>query len=66
VEIGPRVEIVRTGDRSNDVLINTQNFTKIIEEEIRKSPEQWFWVHQRWKTKPCQAKHRGNLSETEN
>ncbi len=56
MEIGPRVEIVRTGDRSNDVLINTQNFTKIIEEEIRLSPEQWFWVHQRWKTKPCQAK----------
>ncbi len=65
LEIGPKVEIIRTGDRNNDVLINTQNFTKIIEEEIRKSPEQWFWVHQRWKTKPCQAK-KVTLSETEN
>jgi Kdo2-lipid IVA lauroyltransferase/acyltransferase len=59
LEIGPKVEIIRTGDRNNDVLINTQNFTKIIEEKIRKSPEQWFWVHQRWKTKLCQAKQRG-------
>ncbi len=61
LEIGPQVEIIRTGDRSNDVLINTQNFTKIIEEEICQSPEQWFWVHQRWKTKSCQAKYRGQL-----
>lgn len=56
LEIGKKVEIIRSGNRNNDVLINTQNFTKIIEEKIRKSPEQWFWVHQRWKTKLCQAK----------
>ncbi|MGV8058437.1 MAG: lysophospholipid acyltransferase family protein [Smithellaceae bacterium] len=56
LEIGPKVEIIRTAHRDNDVLINTQNFTKIIEEEIHKSPEQWFWVHQRWKTKFCKAK----------
>ena len=66
LEIGPKVEIIRSGDRNNDVLINTQNFTKIIEKKIRQSPEQWFWVHQRWKTKLCQVKHRGNLSEAEN
>lgn len=65
LEIGPRVEIIRTGNRDNDVLINTQNFTKIIEEKIRQAPEQWFWVHQRWKTKLCQAKPSGknNLVE---
>lgn len=56
LEIGSKVEISRSDNRDNDVLINTQNFTKIIEENIRKSPEQWFWVHQRWKTKTCQAK----------
>jgi len=58
LEIGPKVEIIRSGDRNNDVLINTQNFTKIIEEKISQYPEQWFWVHQRWKTKVCQAKQR--------
>lgn len=55
LEIGKPVEISRSGNRSNDVLLNTQNFTKIIEDKIRNYPEQWFWVHQRWKTKRCQA-----------
>jgi len=65
LEIGKKVAIMRSGDRNKDVLINTQNFTKIIEEKIKKYPEQWFWVHQRWKTKLCQAK-RGNSSEIRN
>jgi KDO2-lipid IV(A) lauroyltransferase len=59
LEIGKKVKIIHSGNRDNDVLINTQNFTKIIEEQIRKYPEQWFWVHQRWKTKLCQVKQKG-------
>jgi KDO2-lipid IV(A) lauroyltransferase len=59
LEIGSKVEITRSGSRSDDVLINTQNFTKIVEEKIRQYPEQWFWVHQRWKTKLYQAKQKG-------
>jgi KDO2-lipid IV(A) lauroyltransferase len=27
-------------------------FTHIIEEYVRKYPEQWLWVHRRWKTRP--------------
>ncbi len=53
-EIGEEVETVVTGTRDADVLANTQNYTQIIEDHIRKYPKQWFWVHQRWKTKPCQ------------
>ncbi len=48
----PPVELVRTGDTERDVLENTQRFTKIIEEIIRKHPDQWVWVHQRWKNRP--------------
>jgi KDO2-lipid IV(A) lauroyltransferase len=59
LEIGKKVKIIHSGNRDNDVLINTQNFTIIIEEQIRQYPEQWFWVHQRWKTKLCQVKQRG-------
>ncbi len=55
-EIGPQVETVNTGNRDQDVLVNTQNYTKIIEDHVRKYPEQWFWLHQRWKTKLCQAR----------
>jgi len=54
------MEIIRTDNEHEDVLINTQNFTKVIEDTIRMYPDQWLWVHQRWKTKLCQVpeKHR--------
>jgi KDO2-lipid IV(A) lauroyltransferase len=48
----PAVELVRTGDSERDVFVNTQKFAKVIEEIIRKHPEQWVWVHARWKTRP--------------
>ena len=53
--IGEEMEVVRTGNKSVDVITNTQNFTKVIEEAVRKYPDQWLWVHQRWKTKACQV-----------
>jgi KDO2-lipid IV(A) lauroyltransferase len=48
----PAVELIRTGDGERDVFVNTQKFAKVIEEIIRKYPEQWVWVHARWKTRP--------------
>jgi KDO2-lipid IV(A) lauroyltransferase len=48
----PPVELIRTGDTERDVFENTQKFTKVLEEIIRKYPEQWVWVHGRWKTRP--------------
>lgn len=48
----PEVNLIRTGDEENDIRENTQLFTSIIEKEIRKHPEQWLWIHERWKTKP--------------
>jgi len=48
----PPVELLRTGDAERDVFENTQRFAKVIEGIIRKYPEQWVWVHKRWKTRP--------------
>ncbi len=48
----PAVELVRTGDLEADIQANTQRFTSIIEDYVRKYPEQWLWVHRRWKTRP--------------
>jgi KDO2-lipid IV(A) lauroyltransferase len=48
----PAVELVRTGNTERDIFVNTQRFAKVIEEIIRKYPEQWVWVHARWKVRP--------------
>jgi len=48
----PPVELIRTGDTEHDVFENTQRFAKVIEGIIRKHPDQWVWVHKRWKTRP--------------
>ena len=50
----PAVEITRTDNYDADLVINTQRFTKVVEEVIREYPDQWFWFHQRWKTKKYQ------------
>src|SRR6266403_1703277 len=48
----PPLELVRTGNAERDILENTRRFAKVTEEIIRKYPEQWVWVHARWKTRP--------------
>ena len=48
----PPVELIRTGDAERDIFENTQKFTRVIEEIIRKYPDQWVWVHGRWNTRP--------------
>jgi KDO2-lipid IV(A) lauroyltransferase len=49
---GPEIPLVVTGDKTKDVEANTLNYSKAIEKGIRRHPEQWFWVHRRWKKKP--------------
>jgi KDO2-lipid IV(A) lauroyltransferase len=46
------VELVRSGDDQADVVANTAKFTKVIEDYVRRYPDQWLWVHRRWKTRP--------------
>ncbi len=48
----PAVKLVRTGDDDADIIANTAVFTKVIEDYIRRYPDQWLWVHRRWKTRP--------------
>lgn len=48
----PAVELVRTGNTESDVVTNTQQFTSVIEDYVRRYPDQWLWVHRRWKTRP--------------
>ena len=48
----PALELVNTGNDEADAQANTQIFTKVLEDTIRRYPEQWLWVHRRWKTRP--------------
>jgi len=48
----PPVELVRTGDTKKDVEVNTARFAAAMERLIRLYPDQWLWIHKRWKTRP--------------
>jgi KDO2-lipid IV(A) lauroyltransferase len=52
----PEIPLVRTGDEEQDVRVNTANFTKSVEVFARRRPDQWLWIHKRWKTRPPDEK----------
>lgn len=52
MHILPEIPLEYTGDEEKDLVVNTQNFTRFIEKVVRQHPEQWVWMHERWKTRP--------------
>jgi len=52
IHFDPALPLVRTGNDEADVVANTAAFTAVIEKYVRQFPEQWLWVHRRWKTRP--------------
>jgi KDO2-lipid IV(A) lauroyltransferase len=52
---GPEVRWAGTGRRDQDLVALTQHLTSIIESWVRENPEQWLWLHRRWKTQPPAA-----------
>ncbi|MEO6725641.1 MAG: lysophospholipid acyltransferase family protein [Blastocatellia bacterium] len=47
------VETISTGNRDEDVVVNTARYTKVIESIVRRHPDQWLWIHRRWRTRPA-------------
>lgn len=43
------IHLQKSGDSERDVREATIKFNSVIEKYVRKYPEQWFWVHNRWK-----------------
>jgi KDO2-lipid IV(A) lauroyltransferase len=52
LRLDPPLELINTGEIDHDVLENTELFNKTLESYIRKYPDQWLWIHRRWKTRP--------------
>ena len=49
IHVGQPIKTKWSGDMRSDIQTNTQLITDAVEGMIRKYPEQWFWVHKRWK-----------------
>lgn len=52
---GRRVEFTPTGDLEADVVGLTAAMTRAIEDEVRRVPTEWVWMHRRWKTRPPES-----------
>lgn len=52
LRFGPQLTLQQSDDAEADALANTALFTRTLESYIRRYPEQWLWVHRRWKTRP--------------
>ena len=49
VKILPALDFIETGESDENIKVNTQNYVSVIEEAIKEHPEQWIWMHNRWK-----------------
>ncbi len=52
MHILPEIPMTLTGNEEADILTNTQVLTNFVEDVVRKYPDQWVWMHRRWRTKP--------------
>jgi Kdo2-lipid IVA lauroyltransferase/acyltransferase len=51
LHFGPELNFTQSGDREADVLAATQQCNDALEAWIRRYPDQWLWIHRRWKTR---------------
>jgi Kdo2-lipid IVA lauroyltransferase/acyltransferase len=46
------IKTIDTGNQREDVIANTAQYAKVLESIIRRYPDQWLWIHRRWRTRP--------------
>jgi len=52
LKIDRPLTIERSRDEQEDVRRLTQQYTRVVEDYVRRYPDQWLWIHRRWKTRP--------------
>jgi Kdo2-lipid IVA lauroyltransferase/acyltransferase len=52
LKIDEPLRVERSTDEEADVLRLTQRLTSVVEKYVRRYPDQWLWIHRRWKTRP--------------
>jgi KDO2-lipid IV(A) lauroyltransferase len=52
LRFGPEIEVPCTDDAAADIVAATQLCTSAIEGWVQRYPDQWLWIHRRWKTRP--------------
>lgn len=52
IVVKPEVQLVFSEDREKDIVEVTQRCARVLESIIREYPDQWLWMHDRWKSKP--------------
>jgi Kdo2-lipid IVA lauroyltransferase/acyltransferase len=52
LHFGPELKFTRTAHPEADILALTQQCNDVLESWIRRYPDQWLWIHRRWKTRP--------------
>ncbi len=53
LHFGEELSLRKTHDEEADALANTTLFARVTEQYIRRYPDQWLWMHRRWKTRPA-------------
>ncbi|OGW96261.1 MAG: hypothetical protein A2Z81_05600 [Omnitrophica WOR_2 bacterium GWA2_45_18] len=53
--VEPPIELEERGNDKETILVNTEKITRIIERYVRTYPEEWGWMHRRWKSRPMEA-----------
>ena len=53
LHFGPELVFAKSDDHEADILAATQQCNDVLESWIRRYPDQWLWIHRRWKTRPA-------------
>lgn len=59
-EFSDPVETTISGDRDRDFIVNTQRYVSLMEDFVRAHPEDWMWMHRRWRIGRQREPHRAN------